>query len=56
MLVFQPVDHVSISPTDGIGPTQEQRKTMTRVGIEPTTFRFDHRSPQTELQGQTGPR
>ena len=37
------MDHVSVSPTDGIGPTQGQRKTLTRVGIEPTvTFGFDH--------------
>ena len=36
MLVFQPMDHVSVSPTHGIGPTQGQRKTLTRVGIEPT--------------------
>ena len=27
MLVFQPIDHVSVSaPTDGIGPTQGQRE------------------------------
>ena len=26
MLVFQPIDHVSVSPTDGIRPTQGQRK------------------------------
>ena len=25
---------MSISPTDGNGPTQGQRKTLTRVGIE----------------------
>ena len=25
--------HVSVSPTDGNGPTQGQRKTLTRVGI-----------------------
>ena len=30
--MFQPIDHVSVSPTDGIGPTQKQRKTLTRVG------------------------
>ena len=29
---------MGVSPTDGIGPTQGQRKTLTRVGIEPTTF------------------
>ena len=38
MLMFQPIYHVSVSPTDGNGPTQGQRKTLTRVGIEPTTF------------------
>ena len=31
------MNHVSVSPTDGNGPTQGQRKTLTRVGIEPTT-------------------
>ena len=39
------MNHVSVSPTDGTGPTQGQRKTLTRVGIEPTTFGLDlHRS------------
>ena len=37
------MNHVSVSPTDGNGPTQGQRKTLTRVGIEPTTFGLDHR-------------
>ena len=37
------MNHVSVSPTDGNGPTQGQRKTLTRVGIEPTTFQV--RSP-----------
>ena len=46
--------HVSVSPTDGIGPTQGQRKTLTRVGIEPTTFVFITAALPTELQGQTG--
>ena len=32
------MNHVSVSATDGNGPTQGQRKTMTRVGIEPTSF------------------
>ena len=35
------MNHVSVSPTDGTGPTQGQRKTLTRVGIEPTTFGLD---------------
>ena len=34
---------VKVSPTDGNGPTQGQRKTLTRVGIEPTTFGLDLR-------------
>ena len=41
--MFQPIYHVSVSPTDGNGPTQGQRKTLTKVGFEPTTFEFDHR-------------
>ena len=43
VLMFQPIYHVSVSPIDGNGPTQGQRKTLTRVGFEPTTFGFDHR-------------
>ena len=27
VVVFQPIDHVSVNPTDGIRPTQGQRKT-----------------------------
>ena len=38
---------MSVSPTDGNGPTQGHRKTLTRVGIEPTTFGLDH--PSREL-------
>ena len=37
------MNHMSVSRTDGNGPTQGQRKTLTRVGIEPTTFGLDHR-------------
>ena len=37
------MNHVSVSPTDGNGPTQGQRKTLIRVGIEPTTFGLDLR-------------
>ena len=37
------MNHVSVSPTDGTGPTQGQRKTLTRVGIEPMTFGLDLR-------------
>ena len=32
---------MSVSPTDGNGPTQGQRNALTRVGIEPTTFGLD---------------
>ena len=48
------MNHVSVSPTDGTGPTQGQRKTLTRVGIEPTTSGLDHAALPTELQDQTG--
>ena len=43
VLMFPPIYHVSSSPTHGNGPNQGQRKTLTRVGFEPTTFEFDHR-------------
>ena len=36
------MNHVSVSPTNGNWPTQGQRKTLTRVGIEPTTFGLNH--------------
>ena len=36
------MNHVSVSPTNENGTTQGQRKTLTRVGIEPTTFGLDH--------------
>ena len=38
MLFSTHVNHASVGPTNGIGSTQGQRKTLTRVGIEPTTF------------------
>ena len=38
MLFSTHVNHVSVSPNNENGPTQGQRKTLTRVGIEPTTF------------------
>ena len=37
-ILLSHMNHVSVSPTDGTGPTQGQRKTLTRVGIEPTTL------------------
>ena len=37
------MNHVSVSRTNGNGPTQGQRKTLTRVRIEPTTFGLDQR-------------
>ena len=48
------MNHVIVSPTNEDGPTQGQRKTRTRVGIEPTSFGLDHRALPTELQGPTG--
>ena len=42
------MNHVSVSPTDGNGPTQGQRKTLTRVVIEPTTFGLDEMEDYTE--------
>ena len=43
VLMFPAISHVSVSPTEGNGPTQGQRKPLTRVGFEPTTFEFEHR-------------
>ena len=37
------MNHVSVIPTNGNGPTQGQRKTLTKVGIEPTNVGLDHR-------------
>ena len=39
------MNHVTVSPTDGNGPTQGQRKTLTRVRIEPTTKQNGERYP-----------
>ena len=33
-----PIITSGIHPSAGIGPAQGQRKTLTRVGFEPTTF------------------
>ena len=41
--VLYPIIPSGISPSVGIGPTQGQRKTLTMVGFEPTTFGLDHR-------------
>ena len=49
--MFQPIYHVRVSPTDGNGPTQGERKTLTRVGIPSGLITA---APPTELQGQTG--
>ena len=38
-----PIIPSGIHPSIGIGPTQGQRKTLTRVGFEPTTFGLDLR-------------
>ena len=40
--VFSLVNHVNVNPNTGNGPTQGQRNTLTRVGIELTTFGLDH--------------
>ena len=48
------MNHVSVSPTDGNGPTQGQRKTLTRVGIEPTTFGLDLRVFRSLFRARTG--
>ena len=37
------MNHVSVSPPNGNGPTRGQRKALTRVGIEPIDLRV--RSP-----------
>ena len=37
------MNHVSVSPTNRNGPTQGQRNTLTRVGIELMTFGLDLR-------------
>ena len=53
------MNHVSVSPTDGNGPRQGQRKTLTRVGIEPTTFGLDlcgdltRRSWDSQISGES---
>ena len=36
--LLYPIIPSGINPSIGIGPTQGQRKTLTRVGFEPTTF------------------
>ena len=52
--MFQPIDQVSVSPTDGIGLTQGQRKTLTRVESQPTISGLITAAPPTGLQGQMG--
>ena len=38
------MNHVSVSPTDGTGPTQGQRKTLTRVGVtSPPLYRLSYK-------------
>ena len=46
------MNHVSVSPTDGNGPTQGQRKTLTRVGIEPPPLhRLSHKVRREQAVG-----
>ena len=40
MLFLTYVNHVSVSPTTGNGPTQGHRKTLTRMGIPTTCSRL----------------
>ena len=56
MLVFYPYRPCErYGPTNGIGATGGQRKTMIRVGFEPTSpSGLITGAPWTELQGQTG--
>ena len=50
------MNHVSVSPTDGNDPAQGQRKSLIRVGIEPTTLLElslqAHNYMQKRLKGQ----
>ena len=43
VLFLYPINPSEINPGIGIGPTRGQRKTLTRVGFEPTTSEFDRR-------------
>ena len=49
------MNQVSVNPTNGIGPTQGQRKTLTRVGIESysTVGHEGHGVPQGSILGPT---
>ena len=46
------MNHVSVSPTDGNGPTQGQRKTLTRVGT--VTGQLQDSSPRIVQGKQNG--
>ena len=48
------MNHVSVTPTNGNGPTQGQRKTLTSVELNPRPSGSITAALQTELQGQTG--
>ena len=49
------MNHVSVSPTDGNGPTQGERKTLTRVGIEPEGRGFNSHPGQSFSLSLCGP-
>ena len=51
---FLPIGHVSVSPPDGIGPTQGQRKLWPGWELNPPPSGLITATPLTELQGQTG--
>ena len=48
------MNHVSVSPTDGNGPTQGQRRTLTRV-IEPEGRGFNSHPGQSSSLSLCGP-
>ena len=50
------MNHVSVSAANGNGPTRGQRKTLTRVGIEPMTFGLDHRGSTNRATKSDGSR
>ena len=45
------MNHVSVSPTDGNGPTQGQRKTLTRVGIDLVAQSVERRRSNPKVVG-----
>ena len=53
--IYAPIIASGIHPSTGMGPTQGQRKTLTRVGFVPKTFGLDHRcSPDWATRPERG--